>query len=174
MRTRLLLLALLAAGQAQAATHAFCWRGADGYRMEGVIAYPDALEGRTVTEDDVTRFAIAGWQRDAFLGRWSLEQRTPATSWVLRFDTRSLSFPMGGDQVRGSYQAWNANGQVDDCGDPGFGFNGGNVGQDVCVDGVFRTASTIDPGTPLVATGSLSDPCGPLPMSALPGPRRHG
>jgi hypothetical protein len=168
----LLLLAALA-GPAQAATHGFCWRGANGYRIEGVISYPDALAGGIVTESDLTGFEIAGWQDDAFLGRWSMEQLTPETTWTLRFDTRSLAFPMGGNEADGTYQAWNADGTVDDCGVPGFGFNGGNWAQDVCVDGVFRRDSSIDPETPLMATDP-ANPCGPLPMSALPGPRRHG
>jgi hypothetical protein len=167
MRTPLTLAALCLAVPAQAATHAFCWIGANGYRMEGTISYPDGHEG-IVTERDVTAFAIAGWQGDAFLGRWSLEQLTPETTWTLRFDSRTLSFPMGGIPAEGTYQAWNADGAVDDCGVPGFGFNGGNAAQDVCVDGVFRRDSSIDPDTPLAISANPDDPCGPIPMAALP------
>jgi hypothetical protein len=172
---RLAVAALAAlAPPAQAAVHAFCWIGANGYRMEGGIGYPDALEGGIVTERDVTEFVIAGWQGDAFLGRWSLEQLTPETTWVLRFDTRTLSFPMGGYRAEGTYQAWNADGTVDDCGVPGFGFNGGSAYQDVCVDNTFRRDSSIEPDTPLAISVNPDDPCGPVPMSALSRPPRAG
>lgn len=168
------LMFLALATPAQSATHGFCWRGENGYRMEGFLSYPDAMRGRVVTERDVTGFGITGWKDDAYLGRWSLKQRGPGTSWVLRFDTRTLSFPMGGLPQEGSYQAWNANGIVTDCGDPGFGFNGGNAAQDVCVDGEFRRDSSIAPDTPLAIAPDPSDPCGPVPISSLTAPRRHG
>ncbi|WP_209313574.1 hypothetical protein [Jannaschia formosa] len=171
---RTLILSLALAGQAQAATHGFCWRGADDYRIEGYISYPDDFPARIVTQDDVTGFGITGWRGETFLGRWSLKELTPQTTWILRFDTEALRFPTGGHPLSGTYQAWNANGRVDDCGDPGFGFNGGNVGQDVCVNGVYIRASSIDPATPLGISANPSDPCGPPLMSALPGPRRHG
>lgn len=167
-----LLLATLAA-PAQATTRGFCWTGAAGYRIEGTIAYPDDATG-LLTEDDLTGFTIAGFRDDAFLGRWSLDARGPDTSLTIRFDADALAFPMGGYRENGTYQAWNANGQADDCGDPGFGFNGGNRAQDVCVDGVFVDESGIPPDTPLTIAADPSDPCGPLPMSALPAPRRHG
>ncbi|PWJ22167.1 hypothetical protein [Jannaschia seohaensis] len=171
---RLLMICAALAGPAHSATYGFCWRGANDYRLEGYISYPDDFPGRIVTQDDVTGFGIVGWRGDTYLGRWSLKELTPETSWVLRFDTRALAFPTGGDRLLGTYQAWNANGRVDDCGDPGFGFNGGNVGQDVCVNGRYIAASTIDPTTPLRIAANPADPCGPAPMSALPGARRHG
>ncbi|MCK0168662.1 hypothetical protein MWU52_13970 [Jannaschia sp. S6380] len=152
---------------AGAATHGFCWIGAQGYRIEGFISYPDTATG-IVTEADVTGFGITGWRDDSYLGRWSLKDLTPDTSWTLRFDTDRLAFPMGGYVEDGTYQEWNANGFADDCGDPGFGFNGGNRAQDVCVDGVFIEESGIDPNTPLSISPDASNPCGPLPMSALP------
>lgn len=166
------LLAALAA-PAQAATHGFYWIGAAGYRIEGVIAYPDGAAG-ILTEDDLTGFSIAGWRDGAFLGRWSLDERIPATSLTIRFDADALAFPMGGRRADGTYQAWNADGMVEDCGDPGFGFNGGDRAQDVCVDGAFVDASGIPPDTPLAISADASDPCGPPPMSALPAARRHG
>ncbi len=165
-----LLLAL--ATPAQAATHAFCWTGAAGYRVEGTITYPDGARG-ILTEEDVTGFAIEGWRDDTLLGRWSLDERTPDTTFILRFDAETLSFPMGGYESDGTYQAWNADGTATDCGDPGFGFNGGNRAQDVCVDGTFVEESGIAPGTPL-AVSAGGTPCGPLPMSALTAQRRVG
>ncbi|WGH77236.1 hypothetical protein [Jannaschia ovalis] len=162
---RLALLAAALAAPAQAATHAFCWVGANGYRMEGYIAYPDTLAGRVITQDEVTGFGISGWRAERYLGSWSLKDLTPETTWVLRFDTRAQAFPMGGLPAEGTYQAWNANGFVTDCGDPGFGFNGGNQAQDICVDGVFIEESGVPPDTPLSAAPDTSNPCGPLPMS---------
>jgi hypothetical protein len=172
MRHAALLLALLAT-PAQAVTHAFCWQGANGYRIEGTITYPDDATG-LVTEEDVTGFAITGWRGDAHLGRWSLEELTPETSWTLAFDADRLAFRMGGDPSDRTYQEWNANGLANDCGNPGFGFNGGNRAQDVCVDGEFIDESGVPPDTPLGIAFDPSNPCGPMPMSSLPGPRRHG
>ncbi len=170
---RAALLLSLAASAAQAETHVFCWEGALGYRIEGIITYPRNATG-IATEDDVTAFAITGWRGDLRLGQWSLADLTPDTSWTLRFDTDRLEFPMGGIREDGTYQAWNAGGFADDCGIPGFGFNGGNRAQDVCVDGVFIDESGIAPDTPLRIAPDPSNPCGPLPMSSLPATRRHG
>ena len=166
-------IALACAGPAQAVTYGFCWRGGAGYRIEGVIAYPDCLRG-LVTERDVTEFTITGWRDDSYLGRWSAEEATSATSWMLRFDADALAFRMGGYPEDDSYQQWNADGTATDCGTPGFGFNGGNRAQDVCVDGVFIEESGVPPDTPLAISASVEDPCGPVPMSALPRTSRTG
>ncbi|WP_371155714.1 hypothetical protein [Jannaschia sp. 2305UL9-9] len=174
MLTRTLLLLLATTCPAQAITHTFCWRGADGYRIEGYISYPDTAQGWLITETTVSGFGITGWRHDVYLGQWSRKDVTPDTSWTLRFDSRTLSFPMGGHREDGTYQAWNAGGFADDCGDPGFGFNGGNRAQDVCVDGVFIDESGIDPDTPLSVSPDPDNPCGPLPMSALPEGRHFG
>ncbi len=163
---RAALLAAVLAAPAQAATHGFCWTGAEGYRIEGTIAYPDGATG-VLTEDDLTAFEIAGFRDDAYLGRWSLADRTPDASVTIRFDADALAFPMGGRRADGTYQAWNANGFADDCGDPGFGFNGGDRAQDVCVDGTFIDESGIDPDTPLAIAPDAANPCGPMLMSAL-------
>lgn len=172
MRSPVLLLLTLAL-PAQAETHVFCWMGANGYRIEGSLTYPDGTTGR-ITEDDVTAFAIAGFRDDAFLGRWSLDDLTPQTSWTLSFDTDRLAFRMGGFRQNDTYQEWNADGTATDCGNPGFGFNGGNQAQDVCVDGVFIAESGIPPDTPLRIGPDPSNPCGPLPLSMGPRPRTHG
>ena len=164
---------LASAGPAQAVTYGFCWQGEAGYRIEGVIAYPDGLRG-LVTERDVTAFTITGWRDASYLGRWSAEEATSGTSWMLRFDADALAFRMGGSLEDDSYQQWNADGTATDCGTPGFGFNGGNRAQDVCVDGTFVDESGVPPDTPLAISASVDDPCGPVPMSALPRPRRTG
>lgn len=153
MRLCLPFLALLAATPAHAAQFQFCWTGANGYTMEGVIEFPDALQNTgLITETDVTGFQIIGFLDGVAIGSWSLDQLTPQTSWTLRFDTDTLRFPTGGIRSLNSYQEWNANGQVNDCGAVGgFGFNGGNYAQDVCVDNVWIEDSSIDPDTPLFA-----------------------
>ena len=168
------LILALSAAPAQAATHGFCWRGAGEYRIEGFVTYPDALAGGIVTEEDVTGFGIVGWRGEAYLGRWSLKELTEATSWTLRFDAGRLEFPMGGSRADGTYQEWNANGFADDCGDPGFGFNGGNRAQDICVDGMFIDESGVPPETPLPVSADPSDPCGPLLMGAAGPAHRRG
>jgi len=147
-----LCLALLSAAPLQAATFQFCWIGGGGYTMEGTIEFPDSLlDTGLITEEDVTGFRILGRYNGVPIGSWSLDQRLPDTSWTLFFDTSSLEFPTGGIRSQGSYQAWNAHGQVNDCGEGGFGFNAGNYAQDVCVDNTFVTVSSIDRDTPLKA-----------------------
>ena len=169
---RLADLALLLATPAEAVTHGFCWRGADGYRIEGYITYAEAGAPRILTEDDLQGFGITGWRHETYLGQWSMKALTPETSWMLRFDTKALAFPMGGRVADGTYQQWNANGFANDCGDPGFGFNGGNRAQDVCVDGTFVEVSGIDPDTPLSVAPDPADPCGPVPVAGRALPRR--
>ncbi|MBF9031315.1 hypothetical protein HKCCE3408_13005 [Rhodobacterales bacterium HKCCE3408] len=134
---------------ADAARFAFCWIGNSGYTMEGVIEFPDELVGTgIINETDVTHFAITGLLDGVPVGFWSLDMLTPETTWELYFDTVKLEFPTGGSSFQNSYQAWNANGRVDDCGPGGFGFNGGNLYQDVCIDNTWITDSSIEPSTP--------------------------
>lgn len=144
---------LIASAPAHAARYQFCWVGANGYTMEGQIEFPDALNDTgLITETDVTDFQIIGFLDGVALGSWSLAQLTSDTSWLLRFDTRTLRFPTGGIRMANSYQEWNASGQVDNCGAVGgFGWNGGNYAQDVCIDNVWIEDSSIDPNTPLFA-----------------------
>ncbi|WP_341212544.1 hypothetical protein [uncultured Limimaricola sp.] len=133
----------------QAVELQFCWRGAAGYTMTGTMVFPDTLlSASRITQDDVTRFEITGWHNGARIGGWTLEALRPETSWRLEFDPQEMRFPMPGIGV---FQAWNADGGVADCGTPGFGFNAGSGGQDVCVDGRFVTESTIPWQTPLFA-----------------------
>jgi hypothetical protein len=147
-------LALVAAGSARAETAiwTFRWEGANGYAMTGALAFDAAIaERRLVTERDLACFAITGTRDGRVLGRWSLGALTPDTSWRLHFDGRAGVFLVEGMGVR-MPQAWNMNGRGDDCGEDGFGFNVGNLGQDVCVDGALVESSRIDPPTPLPAT----------------------
>ena len=121
--------------------------------MEGQIEFPDALMNTgLITEADVTDFQIQGFRDGLPVGFWSLDMLQPETSWILSFDTTTLSFPMGGSRNELTYQEWNANGEVNDCGaTSGFGFNGGNWAQDVCIDNTWISDSSIDPSTPLQA-----------------------
>jgi hypothetical protein len=135
-----------------AARFQFCWTGANGFTMEGIIGFPAELLGTgIITQAEITEFAIWGYHNGLPIGSWNMADRTTETSWTLFFDTRSIAFPMGGYFLEQSYQEWNANGQVNDCGNPGFGFNGGNWAQDVCIDNTWIEASSIDPDTPLPA-----------------------
>lgn len=147
------LVALIAATPLHAAQFQFCWTGANGYTMEGVIEFPDDhVNTGIITETDVTGFQIIGFLDGVALGSWDFADLQPDTSWTLRFDTGTLRFPTGGLRQDNSYQAWNADGQVDNCGaQGGFGFNGGNYAQDVCVNNVWVEDSSVDPLTPLFA-----------------------
>ena len=160
MRISLCCLVLLS-GPVAAETHAFCWRGAEGYAVAGTISYPDGATG-VLTEADLTGFVIVGSRHGEMIGRWSLEDARPGAPVTIRFDADALAFPMGGDVAAGTYQAWNAGGLVTDCGAPGFGFNGGNRAQDVCIDGVFVEESGVPPATPLAIAPDPEAPCGPL------------
>lgn len=145
-------LALIAAVPAHASDYNFCWRGANDYTLTGRMTVPDAaLAKDIVTAGDVSRFKIAGYRAGRLIGTWSLEDRTDATTWVLNFDPRTSQFLMGGSFPGNYSQGWNANGDVTDCGNPGFGFNAGNYAQDVCLNGVWIEQSGIDPATPLSA-----------------------
>ena len=143
-----------AAVPADTARFQFCWVGEGGYTMRGMIGFPSDLLGTgIITQAQVTEFRIVGFRDDLPVGSWSLDQLTPTTSWELYFDTRTLEFPTGGYSLEQSYQQWNANGEVNDCGPGGFGFNGGNLYQDVCIDNTWVTESSIEPATPFPVAG---------------------
>lgn len=142
-------MAMLAASPMQAGEVYICWLGAGGYTMTGRMTYPDALNDTAlVTQDDLTSFRITGYFDGRVIGKWDMAERTPQTSWLLRYDPGTARFPLvGGD---GLYQMWNANGEVTDCGIPGFGFNAGNGGQDFCIDDTFILSSSIPADSPLL------------------------
>ncbi len=105
-----------------------------------------------VTQDDVTRFKISGYHKGTLLGTWDASARAADTTWHLRFDPAGLSFPTGARFAGTASQGWNADGSASNCGTPGFGFNTGDYGQDLCLNGAFIEDSSIEPDTPLVAT----------------------
>jgi len=138
---------------AQAAVLNICWTGGSGYTMTGRMELPErAMRKSMVREDDITAFKITGYHNSVRVGSWNLVDLTPTTSWSLYFDPQSFTFPTAIDLNRSVTQEWNANGDVDDCGNPGFGFNAGNFAQDVCINGVYIEPSSIDPDTTLFAT----------------------
>jgi len=150
---RVALLAALMPAMAGAAQFNFCWVGAGGYTMTGTIAFPDRyLDAPVITENEVTRFEITGYEHLVPVGRWSLAERRGGDTWHLRFLPGRMEFPTGGSFPGPDAQGWNANGDVTDCGAKGFGFNSGNYAQDVCLFGTWVRASSIPPDTPLFAT----------------------
>lgn len=156
---RLAALAACVALPVEAAQFNFCWVGSNGYTMTGVIGFPDAaLSQPLVTEADVTVFRIIGYENGVAIGNWSITNLKPETTWLLRFDPATLIFPTGGSFPGDASQGWNANGEVNDCGPGGFGFNSGNFAQDICVDGAWIERSSIDPATPLRATSQKVTP----------------
>jgi hypothetical protein len=143
----------------QAADLNLCWTGAEGFTMTGRMTVPDAAMTQvTVTQHDVTRFKIAGYHEGSLLGTWNMADVQPDTTWFLRFHPATMTFPTGGPFASDTSQGWNANGDVTDCGNPGFGFNSGNYAQDICVNGIYIRASSIAPDIPLIATTAAFTP----------------
>lgn len=127
--------------------------------MTGRMSLPDEAMFKTmVTEDDVTRFKIAGYHKGVLLGTWEASSRAAEATWHLRFDPSGLNFPTGARFSGTASQGWNADGTVRNCGTPGFGFNTGDYAQDLCVNGTYIEGSSIAPDTPLVATFNAVTP----------------
>ncbi len=153
------LAAFLAPTASLASDFSFCWIGANGYTMAGKMQLSPGVTG-IVDQDDVTAFKIAGYRHGDLLGTWDMQDLQDGATWHLRFDVTSQSFLMGGSFPASYSQGWNANGSVDNCGSPGFGFNSGNHAQDVCVNGEWARESSVAPDTPLLAVpGAGGSPC---------------
>lgn len=161
MRSVLLLCCTVFAAPASAANLNFCWNGANGYTMTGRMQVPDSkMSNAIITEDDVTAFKISGYLEGSLIGTWDMRQRGPDTTWHLRFDPITLTFLTGGSFDTTRSQGWNADGNVRNCGSPGFGFNSGNWAQDVCVNGEYVSDSSIPPDTLFTATtGPVTPTC---------------
>jgi hypothetical protein len=159
-----------AAASDRDAVYAFHWQGAGGYSVRGALAVDEALVGSVIYETDVSCFVIRGEKDGEPIGAWKLGQLVPETTWRLHFDTAAEAFVVDGDGIR-MPQAWNMNGRGDNCGEDGFGFNLGNVGQDICVDNKIIDASRVPPPTPFPATRveSYSFPQGACRMPVLLG-----
>lgn len=133
---------------AQEQIYVFQWNGAGGYSMTGALSFDSRdLTGPMIMADDVQCFEIEGYVGDTAIGSWGLGQLTEKTSWRLHFVPSQPAFVVDGFWVR-MPQAWNMNGAGSDCGIGGFGFNIGNIGQDLCVDNHVIVESRIAPHVP--------------------------
>lgn len=149
----------LVATQANAVDYYFCWQGDNGYTMAGQMSLdPAALNKPLVTQDDVTLFRIAGYLNGGLLGKWDMATRDDDDSWFLRFDPATREFLTPGAIGLGVSQAWNADGNANDCGTPGFGFNLGNHAQDFCLNGQWIEESGMPPETPFLVSPTPVDP----------------
>ncbi len=163
-----LLLALWAQPSHAALVH-FCWAGSNGYTMTGSMEFPDDLaQADVITEQEVTRFRIAGFQNGALIGTWDMSTREPDDTWYLRYFPRLMQFPTN-SEVPGPFdQGWNADGTAMDCDEGEFGFNAGNYAQDFCLSGVWIEESGVEPQKPFIAqTTAPTDPAcaGPALLS---------
>ncbi|WP_375255523.1 hypothetical protein [Yoonia sp.] len=149
----------LMATQTAAAEFYFCWQGSNGFTMTGQMSIePTALNKPIVTQNDVTLFRIAGYRDGRLLGKWDMATRDTDDSWFLNYDPARRAFLTPGELGLGISQAWNANGDANDCGVPGFGFNLGNYAQDFCVDGRWIEESGMPPETPFLVSPIPIDP----------------
>ncbi len=156
------------ATESAAADLNFCWAGANGYTMTGRMQVPDSLMSHAVlTENDITSFKISGYLNGQLLGNWNMKQAGEDSTFHLRFDPVGMTFLTGGSFPATHSQGWNADGNVANCGSPGFGFNSGNYAQDVCVNGRWMEESSIAPETPfLVTTQAVTTDCKVVSMTS--------
>ncbi len=153
MRRYLSWFLILSAGavDAETMTYAFEWHGGEGYTLKGAMEYQsEAVTGRFVTAQDLTCFVIEGRMEDTPLGRWALTMRNEETTWRLHFDPLTDSFLVDGQGIW-MPQAWNMNGEGNNCGPDGFGFNIGNAAQDICLDNTLILESQAQPDRPFPA-----------------------
>ncbi|WGW05292.1 hypothetical protein [Tropicibacter oceani] len=169
IRSFALVSTLLAAAPtwAEPVTYRFVWTGAQGYSMTGAMSFDSAFLTRDmVREGDLSCFHITGFFEGQQIGRWALTMLNEDTSWRLHFVPRESAFVVEGRGIPMA-QAWNMNGAGDDCGEGGFGFNLGNLGQDFCRNDEPLFASRIDPFTPFPA---VRDDDYVFPAGACNGP----
>jgi len=147
------LLALSIGSAAQAASYQFTWTGSDGYKLEGALSISNSLaQAKHVDQTAIECFWIQGYRGEALVGRWSIGQLTPKTSWSLSFEPQASQFRTGGQSSTGAFgQAWNMNGTGRGCGIGGFGFNVGGAAQDICINNKLVRSSQMPPETPLKA-----------------------
>ena len=161
------MLALAAPAWSETASWRFVWEGANGYSMTGAMAFEAGLIGAgLVQEEDVICFVIEGFHEGVSVGRWALTGLNEETTWRLHFDPVQSRFIHDGEGIP-MPQAWNMNGAGTDCGDPGFGFNLGNLGQDFCRNNAFILESRVPPPKPFPA---VRDDTVRFPADACIGP----
>ncbi len=166
---RLALLLALWAQPSHAALVHFCWAGSNGYTMTGSMEFPDRLlEADVITQDEVTRFRIAGFRDGQLIGTWDLSEREPNDTWYLRYFPRTMQFPTNGEVFGLFDQGWNAVVTAANCDEDEFVFNAGNYAQDFCLGGVWIQESGVEPQKPFIAqTTAPTDPAcaGPALLS---------
>ena len=163
-----LLLALWAQPSHAALVH-FCWAGSNGYTMTGSMEFPnDLAQADVITEQEVTRFRIAGFRNGELIGTWDMSTREPDDTWYLRYFPKLMQFPTNGEVLGPFDQGWNADGTAMDCDKGEFGFNAGSYAQDFCLSGVWIEESGVEPEKPFIAqTTAPTDPAcaGPALLS---------
>ena len=133
---------------ASEAIYRFAWEGEGGYSMQGAMAFK---EGPVIVRRwDVTCFFIEGFHEGERIGGWNLSMLRPSTFWRLHFDALNGAFLVEGQGVA-MPQAWNMAGDGSGCGQGGFGFNLGNIAQDICLNNEVVLASQKDPFAPFPA-----------------------
>lgn len=169
MRVSILVCTLLSlmplTARADSVTYRFDWQGEGGYAMRGAVSF-DPANGPLITADEVICFAIEGYKDARPIGRWALAGLLPDTHWRLHFDMRRDAFFVEGDGIS-MPQAWNMAGNGRECGRDGFGFNLGNIAQDLCLDDRLIVESQTDPFKPFPA---LRDDSYVFPRDACLGP----
>lgn len=161
----------VAQGLAGDAVFSFSWQGGGGYAMHGALSFDDDLIGEgLVTEADVQCFVVEGSRGGEPIGRWVLGMLTEETTWEVSFNPDWPGFLVY-SRFSPSPQEWNMNGFGTDCGDGGFGFNIGNLAQDLCLDGDLLEESRVPPETPMPA---VRDDGYVFPTDACPGPLLMG
>ncbi len=160
------------AAVAEPVTYAFEWTGGGGYAVKGALQYDSAaISGPFVLAQDLSCFVIEGSKEGAPVGRWALTMLNEETSWRLHFDPVSGAFLVDGQGIW-MPQAWNMNGEGNDCGKGGFGFNIGNAAQDICIDNKLIVESQMAPAEPFPAIrvedfDFPADACTAPPMLSL-------
>ena len=122
------------------------WAGNGGYSMSGSFSFDSASAGdNRVIATELLSMSITGFFNGNPLGTWSLgDPYSGAEPFNFQFDTAAGAFLVGGNSGGLNGQNWNDDGSSgNSCGNPGFGFNSGSGGQDICVNGQFIGASSI-------------------------------
>lgn len=135
---------LASMAQAQEATYRFSWQGGNGYTFEGALSFDAQRAGPIVRETDVTCFEVFGYRNEASIGEWNLSMLDGETTWRLHFLASESRFFVEGEDIW-MPQAWNMRGDGRGCGPDGFGFNLGNIAQDICIDDQVVIASQVSP-----------------------------
>jgi len=135
------------------------WSGSNNYAMTGAFSFDSAsaADGR-IDETELLSLSIEGFHSGILVGSWALgDPYVGAEPFNFNFDPVAELFFVGGNSNLLSGQNWNDDGNTgSSCGNPGFGFNSGSGGQDICVDGALVSSAPRD--QPLQVTRSVPEP----------------